>query len=89
MRWEKKDIPLYVYHVISEALHEHDYANQLAGFAMRLAPTRQGILAYKCCYLYPSKALMLPAPFTRQNFLNKTWISGDEYSKRITCSCIA
>lgn len=30
---------------------------------MSLAPTRQGILAYKSCYLYPSRVLSPPVPF--------------------------
>lgn len=48
---------------------------------MSLAPIRQGILAYKSCYLYPSQVLPLPVPFInagvgspRQKCLIKTGI---------------
>lgn len=47
----------------STAAGEHVYANQLAWSAASLAPTRQGILPYKSCYLYPSQVLSLPVPF--------------------------
>lgn len=62
---------------------------------MSLAPTRQGILAYKSIYLYPSQALTLPAPFintavgsARLKSLIKTGILSDERPGHISSMCI-
>lgn len=64
---ENKSSVYLVYNITEAHLHpqpgERVYANQLAWSARSLAPNRQGILAYKSCYLYPSQVLLLPVPF--------------------------